>query len=220
MLRRPTSTRTRRLHVRDLDSPGSRIRRTVRCRTGGRREPGGIARGAPATPPPGPSPARRSPRPAQRVATAADGRPSAADHTITRADDTHRPPGGGEVTTTPQRCRGRRCRAAGRVGTAPRYHARARPVADGAEVYPPHAAGAARPGSVLPGGSPHAPFRSRSSSEAGYFPRRSLDRLPGLLRGLGEERRTPAGVLAAGENFPFVADEKVTARRPRTGRGG
>ena len=27
-------------------------------------------------------------------------------------------------------------------------------------------------------------------------------------------------VLAAGENFPFVADEKVTARRPRTGRGG
>ena len=28
------------------------------------------------------------------------------------------------------------------------------------------------------------------------------------------------GVLAAGENFPFVADEKVTARRPRTGRGG
>ena len=29
-----------------------------------------------------------------------------------------------------------------------------------------------------------------------------------------------ATVLAAGENFPFVADEKVTARRPRTGRGG
>ena len=27
-------------------------------------------------------------------------------------------------------------------------------------------------------------------------------------------------LLAAGENFPFVADEKVTARRPRTGRGG
>ena len=27
-------------------------------------------------------------------------------------------------------------------------------------------------------------------------------------------------VLAAGEDFPFVADEKVTARRPRTGRGG
>ena len=97
------------------------------------------------------------------------------------------------MTTTPQRCRGRRCRAAGRVGTAPRYYARARPVADGAEVYPPHAAGAARPGYVLPGGSPHAPFRSRSSSEAGYFPRRSMDRLPGLLRGLGVERRTPAG---------------------------
>ena len=29
-----------------------------------------------------------------------------------------------------------------------------------------------------------------------------------------------AVVLAAGENFPFVADGKVTARRPRTGRGG
>ncbi len=29
-----------------------------------------------------------------------------------------------------------------------------------------------------------------------------------------------AVVLAAGEDFPFVADEKVTARRPRTGRGG
>ena len=27
-------------------------------------------------------------------------------------------------------------------------------------------------------------------------------------------------LLAAGENFPFVADGKVTARRPRTGRGG
>ena len=27
-------------------------------------------------------------------------------------------------------------------------------------------------------------------------------------------------VLAAGEIIPFVADEKVTARRPRTGRGG
>ena len=87
---------------------------------------------SPAEPPRHRRPARRPPvavpRPAQRVATAADGRPSAADHTITRADDTHRPPGGGEVTTTPQRCRGRRCRAAGRVGTAPRYYARARPV--------------------------------------------------------------------------------------------
>ena len=29
-----------------------------------------------------------------------------------------------------------------------------------------------------------------------------------------------AELLAAGENFPFVADEKVTALCPRTGRGG
>ena len=37
---------------------------------------------------------------------------------------------------------------------------------------------------------------------------------------LGFKEGDRALVLAAGENFPFVADEKVTARRPRTGRGG
>ena len=43
--------------------------------------------------------------------------------------------------------------------------------------------------------------------------------------GIPDKLRIPCGLgarvlLAAGENFPFVADEKVTARRPRTGRGG
>ncbi len=35
-----------------------------------------------------------------------------------------------------------------------------------------------------------------------------------------ENSESHVKMLAAGENFPFVADEKVTARRPRTGRGG
>ena len=42
---------------------------------------------------------------------------------------------------------------------------------------------------------------------------------PGTITGSGSALALDP-VLAAGENFPFVADEKVTARRPRTGRGG
>ena len=42
-----------------------------------------------------------------------------------------------------------------------------------------------------------------------------------LVLGCQDVGTGPDGLLlAAGENFPFVADEKVTARRPRTGRGG
>ena len=55
----------------------------------------------------------------------------------------------------------------------------------------------------------HRPHR-----EARIFMFLDLKSSTSLAEELGHE------VLAAGENFPFVADEKVTARRPRTGRGG
>ena len=50
----------------------------------------------------------------------------------------------------------------------------------------------------------------------------TLDAMRTLHGAVFPRRRRGAycGLLAAGENFPFVADEKVTARRPRTGRGG
>ena len=65
-----------------------------------------------------------------------------------------------------------------------------------------------------------------ASTQAAMVPRPNQHRRPrGSLVCLRNDRSTPATreltrLLAAGENFPFVADEKVTARRPRTGRGG
>ena len=76
-----------------------------------------------------------------------------------------------------------------------------------------------------PGVGGHLPRRCRTGSDRG--PVRPSKQSFGGQSLLGLEvlptHRRPhlqRWVLAAGENFPFMADEKVTARRPRTGRGG
>ena len=82
---------------------------------------------------------------------------------------------------------------------------------------PPPASVAGSPSRAPSDASPDSSSSPRTPSATGSTSARSpLD--PGSP--LSSTSRWRAPLLAAGENFPFVADEKVTARRPRTGRGG